>query len=172
MSLWPALGLSACAVPPTPSLPPIHLWNLVCTCDTVSPGGSVSSGNPLLPSAPHPTVSSYSQPVYTSPASCPFQSLTFPNGKISSESFKGKWAYLDIPWKCWAFFFLISSLPFPQKQWAQVASCSLFSPGKPISVQFPLFHKTRAQLTHFQRDGCSVLFSSSLTKKLQSQLQA
>lgn len=56
MSLWPALLLSAHAVPPTPSPPPIHVWNSVCTCDTMSAGSSAGSDNPFLPSPPHPAL--------------------------------------------------------------------------------------------------------------------
>lgn len=38
-------------------------------------------------------------------ANCPFQQLAFPNGKISSESFKGKMGVLETAMKIWSFFF-------------------------------------------------------------------
>lgn len=137
-----------------PLLPPIHLWNLVCTSDTVLPGSPANFNNPLPPSPPHPTILT----LWSSPRVPMLIALS----KVNISKWQDKFSHLKKKYMSlrhmmktlgFFFFFLISSLSGLQKQWAQVASCLLFFPEKPISVQFPLFHNTRAQLTHFQTEG-------------------
>ena len=89
MSLWPAPVPAARAVSPRPSFPPIHLWITVCTSSTVFPGSPANFHNPLPPSPPRPT-SFTCPPNQSIPMLIALSKLTFPNGKRSSESFKGK----------------------------------------------------------------------------------
>ena len=76
-------------VSPRPSLPHTHLWIVVCTSNTVLPGSPASFHNPLPPSPPCPT-SFTCPPNQPIPMLIALSKLTFPNGKRSSESFKGK----------------------------------------------------------------------------------
>lgn len=174
VSLWPALVPCACAMPPPPP-PPIHVWNS-CVCATqclqAAPRVPTTRSFLLLPT-PH---SPHSQPVYMSRANCPFQRLAFPNGKISSESFKGKMGVLETAMKTWSFsfFFLFKYPPYPscrdgELKWPP-AYC--FSQGSQFQPSSHCVITWELNLHTSREDRCLVLFSSSLKKKPQSQLQA
>ena len=154
-------------VSPRPSLPPTHLWIVVCTSNTVLPGSPASFHNPLPPSPPCPT-SFTCPPNQPIPMLIALSKLTFPNGKRSSESFKGKIGIHEM---------YHENLGLEKKKSRPYSPCRNSEHRRPPVYCFS--HRSQFQFsshcfitrelnlhTPKQRDGSLVLFSSFLKKSL------